>query len=70
MLGSLPPLCTQSSNKLWVAGSNGRINRLNLETGDSEWHDDVGGRILSAPVRVGSILYFATGYRNLYGYYL
>lgn len=59
---------TPGETRLYTAGSSGRINALDSQTGTVYWYDQIEGAIASKPVYVDKKLYFSTGLKVLYGY--
>lgn len=61
---------TVIQDKLVVLGTEGRINFLSLDNGNSEYHDDLYGAFSGEPVVYEGNIYFFTGLDVVYGYKL
>ena len=54
--------------RLFLAGSKGRIAVISVAKGELVWHDDLGGMIPGPPLVFNDRIYFATGLKALYSY--
>lgn len=59
---------TSSDTTVYVGGANGRVNAISALNGELLWHDDLDSELSTPPVAIDGSLYFATGFKNLYGY--
>jgi len=59
---------TPGDSTIYASGGNGRINAINSENGDVIWFDDIGAEIVRRPFLYKDGIFFATGFKNIYGY--
>jgi len=59
---------TPGDSTIYVSGGDGRINAINSENGEVIWYDDIGAEIVRNPFLYKDGIYFATGFKNIYGY--
>ncbi len=57
-----------TDENIFVSGVRGKIAKLNLDTGEFNWHDNLNGSLASRPVLLETEVLFSTGLKVLYGY--
>jgi outer membrane protein assembly factor BamB len=57
-----------TDENIFVSGVRGKIAKLNLESGEFNWHDNLSGSLASKPVLLETEVLFSTGLKVLYGY--
>ncbi len=68
VIGASVSYIRAGESMLYVASTEGRIVGLSAKDGEMKWHDDLQNAIMSPPVYIRGDLFFATGFKNLYGY--
>ncbi len=59
-----------SEDLVIAIGAKGRLSGLSANDGSLLWHDDLEGSLETLPLFIDRTLYFATGFKNLYGFHL
>lgn len=61
---------TAAETKIIVTSSNGNVFALDIQNGQTMWHDNAGYSIAAPPLFMTDGVYFVTGLGNAYGYRL
>jgi len=70
MTGSPISTITAAETKLVSSASDGRVFSLDIQTGETQWHDSTAYGITAQPLFLQDGIYFVTGLGNAYGYRL